>query len=366
MSTLSPVDTTLETSQQPPSGSGYASGESSSAKSPLAMSLGFLKGLTDRKTTRDGQPPKRRGPKPDSKPALTRRQELNRQAQRTHRERKEIYIKALEEQVMQLKETYTGAVQEKLAVVDENRKLKELLRMHGIAYNSHDNGTSTGPAASYPGGSSSGSRSASYPFNQTFSPPRLPTSGSASPSNSTAAQAGSELIGGPQSAFDPQHQGGGMDHDQLGVDFVLALERPCMAHLQYMCVRSNEEADPSPNGHALMASCPPFSHIDQHPEEPYPHKMPDLPKADLLKLLNLSASLPLDGELTPVMALNMIRTHERYGELTEQDFNALRTDLQTKTRCYGFGAVLEEFEVRDALSSLLATKPESYTRFTYA
>lgn len=30
----------------------------------------------------DGQQPKRRGPKPDSKPALTRRQELNRQAQR--------------------------------------------------------------------------------------------------------------------------------------------------------------------------------------------------------------------------------------------------------------------------------------------
>lgn len=30
----------------------------------------------------DGQTPKRRGPKPDSKPALTRRQELNRQAQR--------------------------------------------------------------------------------------------------------------------------------------------------------------------------------------------------------------------------------------------------------------------------------------------
>lgn len=30
----------------------------------------------------DGQPPKKRGPKPDSKPALTRRQELNRQAQR--------------------------------------------------------------------------------------------------------------------------------------------------------------------------------------------------------------------------------------------------------------------------------------------
>lgn len=31
----------------------------------------------------DGSQPKKRGPKPDSKPALTRRQELNRQAQRS-------------------------------------------------------------------------------------------------------------------------------------------------------------------------------------------------------------------------------------------------------------------------------------------
>ena len=71
----------------------------SDSKSPLAQ-FGFFKSLTDKTTTRglsrrlyrshatrltrlqDGQPPKRRGPKPDSKPALTRRQELNRQAQR--------------------------------------------------------------------------------------------------------------------------------------------------------------------------------------------------------------------------------------------------------------------------------------------
>lgn len=47
-----------------------------------SLNLGFLKTLTEKKITRDGQQPKRRGPKPDSKPALTRRQELNRQAQR--------------------------------------------------------------------------------------------------------------------------------------------------------------------------------------------------------------------------------------------------------------------------------------------
>lgn len=41
-----------------------------------------MRGHAELFATLDGQVPKRRGPKPDSKPALTRRQELNRQAQR--------------------------------------------------------------------------------------------------------------------------------------------------------------------------------------------------------------------------------------------------------------------------------------------
>lgn len=71
------------------------------SKSPLQLGVDFIKNFgSERKTTRgstpatyniifqvltipDGQPAKRRGPKPDSKPALTRRQELNRQAQRS-------------------------------------------------------------------------------------------------------------------------------------------------------------------------------------------------------------------------------------------------------------------------------------------
>lgn len=51
-------------------------------KTGLLSGLGFSKSSAEKKLTRDGQPAKRRGPKPDSKPALTRRQELNRQAQR--------------------------------------------------------------------------------------------------------------------------------------------------------------------------------------------------------------------------------------------------------------------------------------------
>lgn len=47
-----------------------------------AFNNSLIKNLSDKRVTKDGQPAKRRGPKPDSKPAMTRRQELNRQAQR--------------------------------------------------------------------------------------------------------------------------------------------------------------------------------------------------------------------------------------------------------------------------------------------
>ncbi|QBZ62988.1 hypothetical protein PoMZ_11878 [Pyricularia oryzae] len=104
-------------------------------KSPLSsIPSNFLRNLTDKRTKSDAPAPKRRGPKPDSKPALTRRQELNRQAQRTHRERKELYIKALEDEVLRLKETYSNVSQAKDNLSNENRQLKQLLAQNGISF----------------------------------------------------------------------------------------------------------------------------------------------------------------------------------------------------------------------------------------
>ncbi|MCJ1370274.1 hypothetical protein MMC20_001486 [Loxospora ochrophaea] len=216
MSTLSPHNNHGDQGDQGASSNSY-SGDS--PRSPLNLNLGFLKGLADRKTTRDGQPAKRRGPKPDSKPALTRRQELNRQAQRTHRERKEVYIKALEEQVGRLKETFSVSSQEKNSIKEENQKLKELLRIHGIPYHSsNQSGQSLGPGPDSWGGNSAGSQYGGYNLNaQSFSPPTTSFSSDTPPSMHEAAKAGNELIGGPQR----MHQQPGMDHDQLGIDFVL-------------------------------------------------------------------------------------------------------------------------------------------------
>lgn len=152
-----------------------------------------------------------------------------------------------------------------------------------------------------------------------------------------------------------------------------------MEHMQFLLVRAEDnEADVS--GHALMQTCPPHSHIAENPEEKYPHKMPDVSQPDLMKLLDLSHRLPtMEGEITPVMAWVAVRKEPRFQELSKEDIEALKGDLLAKVRCYGyvyssepfsgdifmlacantvcsFGAVIEEFEVRDALNSTLAAK----------
>lgn len=225
----------------------YASGSGTldDPKSPLTLSLGFLKGLTEKKTTKgtwglfrrryvlkqtssaDGQPPKRRGPKPDSKPAMTRRQELNRQAQRcarsstrriyrltsprTHRERKELYIKALEQEVQRLKETFSAAAQDRHRLADENAQLKALLAQHGIAW------TGTGGIAEYESHGhvpalSTGSTPASY----------APASSSLSPhaKQESHSSVSSSPLHPPRSSPPP------FDIDQAGIDFVLTYGPP--------------------------------------------------------------------------------------------------------------------------------------------
>lgn len=108
-----------------------------------------------------------------------------------------------------------------------------------------------------------------------------------------------------------------------------------MDHMQFLMVRAHD-ADETVSGHALMASAPPESHIANHPQENYPHQMPDIAMPDLMKLLDLSNRLPLDGEITPIMAWAMILQDARFGELAKKDFEQIKGDLLAKVRCYGY------------------------------
>lgn len=111
-------------------------------------SMPWLRGLAFQKKipatqTPPNPAPKRRGPKPDSKPAQTRRQELNRQAQRTHRERKEQYIRTLENELSRLRESYADLVNHSRLSIrqltdavnhtnNENLMLRDILASHNI------------------------------------------------------------------------------------------------------------------------------------------------------------------------------------------------------------------------------------------
>ncbi|KAJ5817320.1 hypothetical protein N7447_009553 [Penicillium robsamsonii] len=360
-----------------------------------------------KKTTRDGQQPKRRGPKPDSKPALTRRQELNRQAQRTHRERKEKYMRGLEVEVSRLREAYTTEIMEANTAIHqhkemmhwtrvENEILKEILAANGIQYEAEverrrvERPFQSSPVTVAPSSTASQSAPLAHSAsNHNTTPattissgmsPRAngmdhseisPTIGYASQQPVYHASAGEHSMSmdhssrGPIDTMQPMPitPGGVFETDpQLQVDFILTLEGPCREHTDYLCRRSITEADDEDmpfSGHALMATCPPPSYIAKTThEQPYPHKAPDLPHANLSTLLNLSRQLVTDGQITPIMALQCLKNHELYPTLRRDDIKIIMDTLNTKVRCYGFGAVVEDFELIDCLSSVLGTKVE--------
>lgn len=186
---------------------------------------------------------------------MTRRQELNRQAQRyavpqsetgkaqavsnsirTHRERKELYIKALEDEVLRLKEIFSHIAQDKERLAEENRQLKAMLAQNGLNASLPSGGVLDDQMSN--GYSSSASISGSYvpTSSQTtaFTPPP-PLSAGRSPNSATYSYTQSQQqqqqhhshqhtgqaklsVGGNPT---PLNQNPNIDYEQMGIDFVL-------------------------------------------------------------------------------------------------------------------------------------------------
>jgi hypothetical protein len=119
-------------------------------------------------------------------------------------------------------------------------------------------------------------------------------------------------------------------------------------------------------GHALMMSCPPLSHVKTVPavnNGVTPTYNPEAEMKTLATLLNLSTAIRNEipgGQVTPVEALQCLRGHKNYQSLTKDDVNWMVSSIKGNVRCYGFGAVMEDFELRDALTTIFASKPEAY------
>jgi hypothetical protein len=147
---------------------------------------------------------------------------------RTHRERKELYIKALEAEVLRLKENFSTVSRDKDSLAEENRQLKALLAQHGIPWNGTGgvDELTRNTSAGYP---SSGSISGSYaPGSQSYSPPPQSHSSNSNPHYLSTSPPDVGMNG--RSIAQQQVQQG-VDYDQAGIDFVLTYADPSKAYM---------------------------------------------------------------------------------------------------------------------------------------
>ena len=126
---------------------------------------------------------------------------------------------------------------------------------------------------------------------------------------------------------------------------------------------------PHLGGHSLMLTKVPVpvAKSYQHGDPEHAHALPDVGSgpgkyARLLNLAHLSMYsratnyATLSGEISPAQALGFIRKDPRYAMLNRKDFDDMTEVLKLKSRCYGFGAVVEAYEVRDVLADVFAGK----------
>ncbi len=144
---------------------------------------------------------------------------------RTHRERKELYIKALEQEVLHLKEKYASVARTKGSLYEENQRLKALLAQHGIAWNgsggvdelSQMGHSTTSYASSSNVGSFSGPSSVTAsPGNGPMNPGAFVQGVGYEGQQQQQQQQGGNRMG---SGFNPA-----IDYDQAGIDFVLTYD----------------------------------------------------------------------------------------------------------------------------------------------
>lgn len=146
-----------------------------------------------------------------------------------------MYIKALEQEVLRLKEVFAQTARERDQVQHENHRLKELLAQHGISYDFEESPVKFQNSNSGYNPSSSGSISGSYaaPSDSAgFSPPPPPPNGLplAMPNDQMQPQPNNTQMQQQQQQQPPVRQNMGqlpsahLDYDQIGIDFVLTYD----------------------------------------------------------------------------------------------------------------------------------------------
>ena len=119
----------------------------------------------------------------------------------------------------------------------------------------------------------------------------------------------------------------GLDAAQVGIDFVLALENPCLLHTR------NDLESAESYGHILTTQAPLLTNGPRLLEHASSWT---IPAVEIERLLNLSSQLNLAGELTPVQAWSRIRSHPEFEKLNFDQLESLKQALLPEIQCYGY------------------------------
>ncbi|KAI1941398.1 hypothetical protein LOZ66_001914 [Ophidiomyces ophidiicola] len=288
-----------------------------------------------------------------TKAAHARRREQVRRAQRNHRERKETYVKALELEFRTLRDEEHSITMETKDIANENKMLREIMLAHDIPFPSK---TPPGRPPTVvkvigdPGAEQRLEVSVDGAINvqRLFPPPPSPSSKQFIPSMASnthhhapkgASQAAQDGIvlnrysqeGSPTTP--PNKHPLGLDATQVGVDFILFLEHPCLQHARTNCAKA-----PS-SGHVFTFQTP---LIANGPKTLRNNDTWEVPACHLDRLLDLAGALHLDGDITPVQAWNRIKQHPSFHKLDVEHFQKLSVLLSQEVQCFGFGAVIDD------------------------
>ncbi|KAH8704077.1 hypothetical protein BGW36DRAFT_370541 [Talaromyces proteolyticus] len=250
---------------------------------------------------------------------------------RKHRERKEVYMKSLEDRILDLHDD-VALRQEFQDASIENSILKDILKTHNI------NIPTLSPASQQGNTAIMQLRFGQLGAGELQNALSLPLG--------TSGESPSETLGKTPSATagSPKVHPHGLDSIQTGIDFVLQLEKPCLEHTM-LPIQAGES-----HGHALTLQASLLCHAPHFGAE----SSWAVPAVEFEKLFQLSKRLDLDGEITPVQAWNCIKSHDRFQNLTPASLGALRDSIATKISCFGFGAVIEELDLSDIIDAHLA------------
>ena len=131
-----------------------------------------------------------------------------------------------------------------------------------------------------------------------------------------------------------------VDTIEIAIDFVLALEHPCMPHLLYSTNLPTED----PANHVMMASSPLLARA---PGAPKLNQTWSASGAIIKELLNLSSSINLEGEITPVEAWHRLHQHADFWRLDHKQIEGLKRELSMTVRCCGYVGPFNKFGMYD-------------------